>query len=84
LTGSTILWREIDNNLGEPNMAKKKAVRSDKRPAKLKVERMGDEKVRLSVEFYIEGFYIEELVKKLTDIKVAGGCDVGCTKKGEE
>jgi hypothetical protein len=53
-------------------MAKKKAARVDDRPekAKPKLEPVGDDKVRLTVEFYIE-----ELVEKVTS---GGGISIGC------
>lgn len=57
-------------------MAKKQAAHVDERPPKAKprLEPIGEDKVRLTVEFYIE-----ELVKKVTSVRPIGvGC--GCTE----
>jgi len=54
-------------------MARKKATRAGERPAKakLKLEQVADDKVRLTVEFHIE-----ELAKKTTSGPYTIGC--GC------
>lgn len=58
-------------------MATKKAERPAK--AKPRLEPIGDDKVRLTVEFYIE-----ELVKRVTWGGVIRGCSCGPAKVGNE